>query len=196
MAFYPEKIGERFYKLQNVKSIEGANSVGTGASFSCGSFVRLYLSIDIETKEIKNAVFKSNGCGFALAAADVLTENLKGKRLNELHGANNDGLKRIIEAELGSFNASRRDCLEICLDALHRALNDFRSLQIEEFQGEKALICTCFGVAEETIERLIAVENAESVEEIGKLCNAGTGCGSCRFLIQELIDVHRLENPY
>lgn len=196
MTFYPKKISERFYSVQNSGESERTNAVGTAASFSCGSFVRIYLFIDIGTKEIKDAKFKSNGCGFALAAADVLTENLKGKRLNELHGANNDGLKQIIEAELGSFNASRRDCLEICLDALHRALNDFRSLQIEEFQGEKALICTCFGVAEETIERLIAVENAESVEEIGKLCNAGTGCGSCQFLIQELIDVHRFENPY
>lgn len=196
MTFYPDKIGERFYAIRNSGKAERTNAVGTGASFSCGSFVRFYLEIDIETKEIKDAKFKSNGCGFALAAADVLLDNVRDKRLNELHGANDDELKQIIEAELGSFNDSRRDCLEICLDALHRALNDFRSLQIEEFQGEKALICTCFGVSEETIERLIAEDNAESVEEIGKLCNAGTGCGSCQFLIQELIDVHWLENPY
>ncbi|HQU84262.1 MAG TPA: iron-sulfur cluster assembly scaffold protein [Pyrinomonadaceae bacterium] len=196
MSFYPKKINERFYNLQNVESIEGANSGGTGASFTCGSYVKLYLFIDNETKEIKNAQFKSNGCGFALAAADVLTENLKGKRLNDLHGANNDELIQNIEAELGIFEASRRHCLELCLDALHKALKNFRLLQIEEFQGEKALICTCFGVEEETIERLIAEENAESVEEIGKLCNAGTGCGSCQFLIQELIDVFQLENSY
>ena len=196
MAFYPKKIGERFYALRNSGKAERTNAVGTGASFSCGSFVRFYLEIDIETKEIREAKFKSNGCGFALTAADVLLDKVKNKRLNELHGANNNELKQSIEAELESFDASRRHCLEICLDALHQALNDFRSLQIEEFQGEKVLICTCFGVAEETIESLIAIENAESVEEIGKLCNAGTGCGSCQFLIQELIDVHWLENPY
>lgn len=196
MAFYSAKIGERFYALRNVGKAERANAVGTGASFTCGSFVKFYLEIDIATKEIKGAKFKSNGCGFALAAADVLLDNVKNKRLNELHGANNEDLRQIIEAELGSFNASRRHCLDICLDALHQALNDFRSFQIEEFQGEKALICTCFGVSEETVECLIAEENAESVAEIGKLCNAGTGCGSCQFLIQELIDVHWLENPY
>lgn len=196
MSFYPEKVSERFYALRNVESVEGENSFGTGASFTCGSYVRLFLFIDNETKEIKNAQFKSNGCGFALAAVDVLTENLKGKRLNELHGAKNDELIENIEAELGVFEASRRHCLEICLDALHKALNNFRSLQIEEFQGEKALICTCFGIEEETIECLISEENAESVEEIGKLCNAGTGCGSCRFLIQELIDIQQPENLY
>jgi len=196
MAFYSGKIGERFYALRNVGKAERANAVGTGASFTCGSFVRFYLEIDIETKEIKEAKFKSNGCGFALAAADVLLDKVKNRRLNELHGADNDELRQIIKAELGNFKASRQHCLEICLDALHQALNDFRSFQIEEFHGEKALICTCFGVAEETIERLIADENAESVEEIGKLCNAGTGCGSCQFLIQELIDVHWLENSY
>ncbi|MCD9185481.1 MAG: iron-sulfur cluster assembly scaffold protein [Pyrinomonadaceae bacterium] len=196
MNFYPKEIGARFYAIRNSGKAERTNAVGTGASFTCGSFVRFYLEIDIETKEIKEAKFKSNGCGFALAAADVLLDKIKNKRLNELHGANNDELKREIEAALGSFEISRRHCLEICLDALHRSLNDFRSFQIEEFQGEKALICTCFGVAEETVERLIAGENAESVEEIGKLCNAGTGCGSCQFLIQELIDIHWLENPY
>lgn len=194
MTFYPNKISERFYGAKNAGKPEKTNAVGTGASFVCGSFVRFYLGIDAETKEIRNAKFKTNGCGFAIAAADVLAEIVNGKKLVELHGAEDDFLKKEIEAELGKFADFRRHCLELCLAALHQALADFRALQIEEFRGEKALICTCFGIAEETVEQIIAAENAETVEEIGEICHAGTGCGSCRFLIQELIDVHRMEN--
>ena len=189
--FYPEKINRRFHAPKNAGKVENANAVGTGASFVCGSFVRFFLHIDIQTKKIKEAKFKSNGCGFAMAAAEVLTEKTAGKHLTELHGLDKNELKTEIEMELEKFSEARKHCLEICLEALQGALADFRAFQIEEFIGEKALICTCFGVSEERIEEVIFENQAETVEEIGEFCNAGTGCGSCQFLIQEIIDTYR-----
>ncbi len=194
MSFYPEKISKRFYAAEHAGKAEKTNAVGTGASFICGTFVRFFLEIDAETKEIKDAKYKSNACGFALAAADVLAEKIIGKKLTELHGLENAELKIEIEIEIGKFPDARTHCAEICFDALHAALNDFRSMQIEEFTGEKALICTCFGVSEEEIESVIERDQIETVEEVTDICNAGGGCGSCRMLIQELIDVHRNEN--
>ena len=194
MSFYPEKISERFYKTKRAGKPEKTNAVGTGASFLCGTFVRFFLEIDAETKEIKDAKFKSNACGFTIAAAEVLAENICGKKLTELHGLENKELKAEIENALGIFPRDRKHCAEICFDALHAALNDCRALQIEEFTGEKALICTCFGVSEDEIEKVIEENKSETVEEIGEICNAGTGCGSCRMLIQELIDIHEMEN--
>ncbi len=191
MSFYPDKINERFYAPQKAGKAEKTNTVGTGASFVCGSFVRVFLEIDAETKEIKDAKFKSNGCGFAIAAADVLAGKIVGRKLTELHGL--EDLRAEIESELDKFPEHRRRCLEICLDALNQAFADFRALQIEEFAGEKALICTCFGVSEERIEKIIAESQVETVEEVGRACNAGTGCGSCQFLIQELIDTAKAE---
>jgi NifU-like protein len=194
MNYYPEKISERFYALKRAGKAEKTNAVGTGASFVCGEFVRFFLEIDAETKQIREAKYKSNACGFALAVAEVLAEKICGKKLTELHGLENAELKTQIETALGAFPDSRTHCAEICFDALHAALNDFRSFQIEEFTGEKALICTCFGVSEEEIETVIEKNSIESVEEVTAVCNAGGGCGSCRMLIQELIDVHRNEN--
>ena len=194
MNYYPEKISERFYALKRVGKAEKTNAVGTGASFVCGTFVRFFLEIDEQTKEIKDAKYKSNACGFALAAAEVLAEKIGRKKLTELHGLENAELKIDLENELGKFPDARTHCAEICFDALHAALNDFRSMQIEEFTGEKALICTCFGVSEEEIENVIETNAVESVEEVTDVCNAGGGCGSCRMLIEELIAVYQNEN--
>lgn len=190
--FYPKKINERFLHPRNVGEAEKTNAFGTGATFVCGSFVRFYLEIDFAAKEIRSAKFKSNGCGYAIAAADVAAEKIVGQKLTSLHGL--EELKLEIERELGEFSAQRRHCLEICFDAVHQAFANFREFQIEEFAGEKALICTCFGVSEEIIERVIAENNLETVEEVGEICNAGTGCGSCQMLIGELIDVYQSEN--
>lgn len=194
MSFYPDKINEYFSAPARSGKAAKTNAVGTGAGLVCGSFVRFYLEIDLPTKEIRAARYKTNGCGFTIAAAEVLTEKIVGQRLTGLHGLNHAEFIERIESELGRFPENRSHCAEICFDALQAALNDFRALQIEEFAGEKALICTCFGISEETIQAVISETRAESVEEVGRACNAGTGCGSCRFLIQELIDIRELED--
>ena len=173
---------------KNVGKPDRTNAVGTGASFLCGAFVRFYLEIDVQTKEIKRAKFKTNACGFSIAAADLLADKIVGRKLSELHGFDKNISSNEIEAELGAFPENRKHCAEICLDALRAAFNDFRSLQIEEFTGEKALICTCFGVGEETIETVIEENSLETVEQVTDLCNAGGGCGSCQPLIQEILD--------
>ena len=193
MKFYPDKVNERFHAPKHTGKAAKTNAVGTGVSFICGSFVRFYLEIDWRTKEIREAKYKTNGCGFAIASAEVLTEKIVGQKLTELHGLDHAEIFRQIENELGEFPVDRKHCAAIGFDALQAAFGDFRSLQLEEFTGEKALICTCFGISEETIQLVIIENHAEAVEEVGRICNAGTGCGSCRFLIQELIDIHELE---
>ena len=64
---------------------------------------RFYLQIELSTKEIKDAKFKTNGCGFLMAAADVLAEKIKGEKLIGLHGLDENELQTQIEAELGRF---------------------------------------------------------------------------------------------
>ncbi len=190
MSIYPPEINKRFHAPQNTGKAEKTNAVGTGASFICGAFVRFYLEIDIQTKEIREAKFKTNACGFSIAAAEVLAEKIVGRKLNELHGFDKNILDNEIEGKLGKFPENRKHCAEICWNAVQSAFNDFRSFQIEEFTGEKALICTCFGVSEETIEKVIAENRSETVEEVTDACNAGGGCGSCQPLIYEIIDVY------
>jgi NifU-like protein len=186
--FYSEKISDRFHAPENVGNATGANAVGTNATFVCGAVLRLSLRIEKDTKKIVGAKFKTNGCGYLIASADVLTKQIIGKKLNELHGLDKSVLQTQIKSELGEFPENRKHCLELCLETLQFAFAYFRNSQIEEFTGEKALICTCFGVSEETIENVIVENSLETVEEVTAACSAGGGCGSCQPLIQEIID--------
>lgn len=193
MNFYPEKISERFHTPRSIGKLNDANAVGTGATFVCGVFLRFFLRIDFQSKEILEAKFQTNGCGYLIASADILAENIVGKKLNKLHDLDQEILQSEIENALGEFPEHREHCLETTLNALQNAFADFRLRQIEEFAGEKALICTCFGVSEETIEKAISQNSLKTVEGVTDMCSAGGGCGSCQPLIQEIIDTMRIE---
>jgi NifU-like protein len=193
VSFYSTKISERFYRPKNAGRAQDANAAGTNATFVCGAVLRFTLRIDRETKEIQEAKFKTNGCGFLIASADVLAEAISGKRLTEFHSLNNEVLEIAIEKNLGKFSEQRKHCLDLATKTLRNALADFRALQIEEFAGEKALICTCFGVSEDTIENLVKNNSLEMVEDVTAACSAGGGCGSCQPLIQEIIDAAQRE---
>ena len=188
MSFYPPKISEKLKAPRGAGELPNRNAVGTGAGFRCGTFIRFFLRIEGDAKIIVAARYKTSGCGFLIAAAEVLCGEIKNKKLAELHGSDKNSLKNRIENELGEFSAHRQHCLDVCLDALQKAFADFRASQIEEFAGEKALICTCFGIAEYTIENLIETESLETVGEVTARCGAGGGCGACQPLIQEILD--------
>jgi len=181
---YPPKVWQKIASLQPAETALGG-TLGRAASFRCGCFVEFALDID---GVITAATFRTNGCGYMIASAAVLADSIKGRRSSELHGLNDDELTQTVEAELGKLPPDRRQCAHVCIEALHAAFRGHRTRQIEEFRGEKALICTCFGVTEETIEQFIAEKRPRSVDDVTAACRAGGGCGSCRMLIQEMLD--------
>ncbi|MEJ7848012.1 MAG: iron-sulfur cluster assembly scaffold protein [Pyrinomonadaceae bacterium] len=188
MKFYPPKISERFERPANAGKIENSNASGTGASFSCGSFVRIFLQIAALDKRIEVAKFQTNGCGYMVAAADVITENLTLRKLTDLHGVDSAEISGWLEPGLEEFPSHKVQCRDSVIEALKNALADYHNTELQEFQGEKALICTCFGVSEETIIAVISENSVNNADEVGRICNAGRGCGSCQMMIQEIID--------
>ena len=50
------------------------------------------------------------------------------------------------------------------------------------------IICHCFEVSREEIENAIREKGLKTVEEVGEVTNAGTGCGDCQEQIQEILD--------
>jgi NifU-like protein len=184
---YPKKVREILDQLVNSPASTESSADGISAAFECGSSIRFTIDID-EKKALCRVSYETNGCGFMIAAAESLSAAVRGKRLTHLHGT--APLESIIFEALGRLPADRTHCVHVPADAFRRALARYRSKIVEEFQGEKALICTCFGVSEETILEIVERDGVLDVSDVTAACNAGSGCGSCRMLIQELIDGH------
>ena len=188
VPFYPSKVHERFIAPANAAN-EDRGSKGIAASFVCGSFVELLVSI--EGDEIQMANFRTNGCGFMVASADIICEWLSRKQLAELHGLNDAELRVVVGSGLGEFPAGRDQCAAVVFAALHKAMSSYLYLRVAEYEGENSLICTCLGISEDTIVAAITENKFSEVEEVADRVRAGSGCGSCRMLIQELIDVEK-----
>lgn len=185
--FYPEAIKIRLTRLVNCRELADANANGAGVNLACGSMVRFFLRIEKDGR-VAEAGFRSNGCGHSRAAADVLAAWVNDKRLVDLHGLDGAEILDVIQNELNKIPSENTACVAAATSALKDAFASYRARRIEQFRGEDTLICTCFGVTDARIEDLIARSKATSVEQITSACNAGGGCGSCRMLIQELLD--------
>jgi NifU-like protein len=186
MSFYPAPVQQHFDYPRNVGDVEGADASGEAGSLMCGALLRLTLRIDAARQTIADAGFKALGCGYLIACASVLTETIKELPLARSALLNESA----ITDWFGGVPLERRHCAELCREALHSALADYHNARQEEWTGDEALICTCFGVSEQSIERAIEAYALRTVKEVTRACNAGAGCGSCRPLIEEILDDH------
>jgi len=193
VAVYPEAIWSRILSRGRCQDDALANAVGAGARFECGAFVRFSLRIDDGTGAISGASYKTNGCGHMAAAAEVLAEHLAGSELTALGGFSRESARLLLQNSLGEPPPGRGQCAMAAIEAAKNAFANHRSQQLEEFQGEKAIICTCFGVSEETIAKLIIDNDLSDVSEVSDACRAGSGCGACQMLIRDVIESVRYE---
>ncbi len=181
MSIYPPHILERLEAVRFAGRCPEADAEGHSAAFECGCFVRLELKMDDAAKRIEQARFESNGCGVMVAEADRACEWLSGKLLSELHG-NAAGYGPIAEH-------GREHCSQAVAEAAAASLRKYREIRAAEFRGETALICSCFGIAEDVLEACIRRHRAATVDEVIDHCRAGGGCGSCQPLIAEMLDI-------
>jgi len=48
------------------------------------------------------------------------------------------------------------------------------------------IVCLCRGVPEQTIQRVIA-SGARTVDDVSRVCGAGTDCGACYRVLAEMV---------
>lgn len=185
MALYPKNIELRAFAPRHAAASGDTAVCGRSASFVCGCYASFSLTAIGEKVAVS---FSSNGCGYMIAVADIYAGTLSGKPVAELHGLDRDELIAEVVRDLGVLPIVREHCAEVCFEALRNAFAALRERRIEEFRGEEALICTCFGVSERVIDEYIASNSEVTVDMVADSVRAGSGCGSCRMLIEEMID--------
>lgn len=120
---YTEKVMDHFTNPRNVGELENADGVGEVGNPVCGDIMRI--SIMIEDDIIKDIKFKTFGCGAAIATSSIITEMVKGKTIDEALGITN----RAVAEALGGLPPQKLHCSNLAADALHKAIEDYRSKQ-------------------------------------------------------------------
>ena len=181
----PHLINQHFFNPKNVGNIADAGAVARAGSVICGATLRLSLSVD-ESQRITDAKFKSAGCRYLVAASSLLTERVKGRTTAEAAVLGQSPKKAVIE-RLCSWPLDRDHCAALACEALISAIKQYSDSVREEWTGDEALICTCFGVSERRIEHEIKTGGLRTIAEVTKACNAGAGCRSCYSLIEDIL---------
>ncbi|MDO9366361.1 MAG: SUF system NifU family Fe-S cluster assembly protein [Methylotenera sp.] len=78
---YQETIFDHYRQPRNFGRLQAANRRAEGYNPLCGDKVTLYLQV--EDGVIKDASFEGSGCAISTASASLMTESLKGKRVEE-----------------------------------------------------------------------------------------------------------------
>jgi len=185
MASNSGAVSELFFNPRHVGEAGEPRFIGRSGSFQCGAILRVSLHID-EAQRITEAKFKAAGCSVLVAAASLLIDNVIGKTTAEAAAAAQH-LDQLAET-LGTLPAERNECVLLACEALVSAIRNYSDSARDEWEGDEALICTCFCVSERTIEREIQTRKLQTIAEVTAACSAGGGCRSCYSLIEEILE--------
>ena len=174
-------VRDNFLRPRNTGTLEPPAHTACAASVTCGAAIRMSLKVD-ESNRITEIRYQAAGCSVLVAAASNLTEAVKGMTTGQAAAS-----ARLLTWP-GGVPAGREECVLLACNALLEGIKQFSDSVRDEWVGDEALICTCFGVSEKTIQRHVRLGGFERIEEVTKACNAGAGCRSCWPLIQDILD--------
>ena len=180
---YTDKVKDHFFHPHNVGEVEDPDGVGEVGSLACGDALKLTFKLG-ENGKIKDAKFKTFGCASAIATSSILTDMIKGLTLDEAANVTN----KDIADHLGGLPEQKMHCSVMGREALEAAIENYRGGGTKKHEIEGVVVCTCFGVTDKEIERVIRENDLMTVEEVTNYCKAGGGCGGCQGEIEKMIE--------
>ncbi len=119
---YSEKVLDHYENPRNVGSFDKNDAhIGTGmvGAPACGDVMKLQIKVS-DDGIIEDAVFKTYGCGSAIASSSLLTEWVKGKTLAEAKTIKNTAI-----AEELALPPVKIHCSVLAEDAINAAVEDY-----------------------------------------------------------------------
>lgn len=119
---YSDKVIDHYENPRNVGSLDkGDEAVGTGivGAPACGDVMKL--QIKVEQGVITDAKFKTYGCGSAIASSSLVTEWVKGMKVEDAAEIKNSQI-----AEELSLPPVKIHCSVLAEDAIKAAIADYQ----------------------------------------------------------------------
>lgn len=131
---YDKKVIDHYENPRNVGALDRNDpDVGTGivGSPSCGDVLKLQIKVNPDTMIIEEVVFKTFGCGSAIASSSLVTETLKGKHIDKALELRNKDIAADLKLPKIKFH-----CSVLAEDAIRQAIADYRSKQHPETERD------------------------------------------------------------
>ena len=124
---YSQKVIDHYENPRNVGRFDIDENVGTGmvGAPACGDVMKL--QIRVEDDIIRDACFKTYGCGSAIASSSLVTEWIKGKTLDEASTIKNSDI-----AEELALPPVKIHCSILAEDAVKAAIADYKKKEKNE----------------------------------------------------------------
>jgi nitrogen fixation NifU-like protein len=120
---YSDKVIDHYENPRNVGSLDKDDpSVGTGmvGAPACGDVMKLQIKVD-EDGIIRDAKFKTYGCGSAIASSSLVTEWVKGMHIDDAVKLKNSEI-----AEELALPPVKIHCSILAEDAIKAAIHDYQ----------------------------------------------------------------------
>ncbi len=116
---YQEEILEHYKKPHNKGSIDHPDLFGHGNNPVCGDDISIYVRVD--NGHISDVKFDGRGCAISQASVSMLTDRLKGMKLDEAKKLDPEDIKEMLHIPL---SAVRIKCATLGLKVFQEAAGE------------------------------------------------------------------------
>ena len=120
---YSQKVMDHFTNPRNVGEMPDADGIGEEGNPVCGDAMKIFIKVKDDV--ITDVKFQTFGCGAAIAVSSIVTEIAKGMTLDEAMKIT----KASLSEALDGLPPQKMHCSNLGADALHKAIEDYRSKQ-------------------------------------------------------------------
>jgi nitrogen fixation protein NifU and related proteins len=117
---YRDEILEHYRNPHNFGTLETPDAVHEGQNPLCGDRITMMLAID-EAGTIEDVAFSGRGCAISQASASLLTDQLRGLRVDDAEALTNQDVLDLLGIEI---SPARLKCALLSIDTLKHALED------------------------------------------------------------------------
>jgi len=117
-TLYKENIVDHYKNPRNFKKLKSFSKNAFADNLSCGDEIEVFL--DMEGELIRDISFQARGCAISIAAMSMLTEKVKGKKIDEIEKITNEDILHMLGLEKES---PRIKCALLSIQALKKALS-------------------------------------------------------------------------
>lgn len=115
---YRDEILEHYRQPHNFGTLEAPDASYEGNNPLCGDRITMMLTVDAEEK-VSDVAFSGRGCAISQASASLLTDEIRGRSVEEVESMKNQDILDLLGIEI---SPARLKCALLSLDTLQHAL--------------------------------------------------------------------------